>query len=66
MGDLLNKLGLRGSTKTLIILMVLALSTSLLLAEVISAEQWVELHKFVIPSFMAAQLIEKFSRKGDA
>lgn len=58
MGSLANKM--LGWRKVAVFLAILALSTALLLAHVITGDQWVELLKFVAPSFFAASLISKY------
>lgn len=51
---------LLGSRKLLITLVVFSASVVLLLTKVIDADQWVTLNKFIIPAFLAANLISKF------
>lgn len=49
-----------GSRKLLITVVTFATSVILLLFHVINADQWVTLNKFIIPAFLAANLISKF------
>ena len=55
---------LTGYRKVFITLVAFIASIALLLANIINADQWVELNKFVIPSFMAANLAEYILRRG--
>jgi hypothetical protein len=49
---------LDGYRKFVAVILSLVLSTGLLLTHQINADQWVELNKFVLPAFMAANLGE--------
>lgn len=51
---------LSGIRKLLICLFCIVLSTSLLVFKIITSDQWVEINKFVIPAFMAANLAERW------
>ena len=50
-----------GWRKLGIVLLVLALSTTLMLSGTISQEIWAEINKYVIPAFMASNVISKFA-----
>lgn len=51
---------LLGYRKVLITFTVFTVSVILLVGKVITGDQWVELNKFVLPAFLAANLISKF------
>lgn len=58
---------LEGYRKLFVAILVVFLSLALLLTGVLSGDQFVEIIKFVIPSFMAANLAEYIlDKKGKA
>jgi hypothetical protein len=57
---------LAGYRKVLITLVAFVTSVALLLSGIINADQWVDLNKFVIPSFLGANLIEHLGNKPNA
>ena len=52
---------LTGYRKVFITLVAFIASIALLLANIINADQWVELNKFVIPAFLASNLLSKYA-----
>ena len=53
-----------GSRKLLITLVVFLTSVVLLILGILLPDQWVELNKFVIPSFLAANIAEHVMTRG--
>lgn len=51
---------LTGYRKVLVTLIVFTTSVILLLLTKITADQWVDLNKFVIPAFLAANIAERW------
>lgn len=60
--DLFNRLS--GYRKVLITLIVFFTSVILLVLKLITPDNWVDLNKFVIPAFLAANIAEYFGSRG--
>lgn len=52
-----------GYRKLALVMLGIILSTALLLLKILSPDNWVALNSVIIPSYLATNIISKFTRK---